>query len=732
MNTLPSQPTDQSQEDDGSELNILDLLTQLLARKWIIVATVFIGVLAGAFKGQLPPDQYKATSTIHIERRAQGIQLPTELVGQGFGSGNSGSGMDTETHIIKSRLILRPVVTELNLGWQVKPERFPVIGHMAERRNIPGLPSWFMPQYIRRGDVLKLGMLEVDDTLINRKVRIEVLKDGAFQAQWRDEDPIIGTVGDVIQIRPGYRFRIAKLQADPGRVFNIWQENPLTSIARLRGGLGVRERGRSAVVDFSFTSRDRHLTKSVINTIVQSYQTQTLNRRSAEINQSISFIEDQIPHTRLEVAKASEALSAFRQKHNVTELAVGAQELLQRAVGLEAELEELRFKEDDLSQRLTPNHPEYQDLLQRRERLETRLTELRSEAATLPPLEQELLTLTEALERALELERQLVNRSEQLNIVRASTVGNIRVLEPAETVRRISLDRTNPALIGGALGLLLGIFSILGLNFLRRGIDDSRTIEQLGLPVFATVSSIPELRGPRPKDEFYAIAKHAPSHLITESFRGLRTGLQFSLATAPKRSLMITSPAPSMGKSFISLNLAIVSAQSGMRTLLIDADLRKGILRKRFNLPKKHPGLSDFLSERAKLDDVIYKDPETGIDFIGTGAYPPNPADMLTSDTFAKLMDEAPQHYDLVLVDSPPVLAVTDPNIIGQHVGLSLLIVKHLSSTKAEVQAAQKMLESTGVHLSGAILNQFDSSASRYGHYGQKYGYYGGYSYKYD
>jgi tyrosine-protein kinase Etk/Wzc len=202
---------------------------------------------------------------------------------------------------------------------------------------------------------------------------------------------------------------------------------------------------------------------------------------------------------------------------------------------------------------------------------------------------------------------------------------------------------------------------------------------------------------------------------VTEA--ALRTGLQFSLATAPSKSLMITSPAPSLGKSFISLNLAIVSAQSGSKVLLIDADLRKGRLRKQFGLPRKHLGLSD---------------PETGVDFIPTGSYPPNPADLLTAPRFRALLDEATAHYDLVIVDCPPVLAVTDPGIIGQMTGLSLLVVKHLETTRDEVLSSQKILANSGVTLSGAILNQFDSAASRYGHYGHKYGYYGGYKYHYN
>ncbi len=721
-----------SAEDDGSEINILDLLTQLLARKWIIIGTTLVGLLIGGTAAQLPQDVYLAQSVIHIEQRGQSLDLPAELIGTTLAGAARAGRMETEAHIIRSRLILQPVVNQLDLDWQIEPERFPYIGHLVERRNIPGLPSGFMSQYVRKGERLTLGLLEVDAPLLHKKARIEVIDETRFEVSFRENDPVIGIVGQDVQLAPGYRFRIDAIRAAPGRVFHVWRESSLRSIGRLRGGLKIRERGRSAVVDFTFSSTSPKLSQKAVNTIVETYQAQSLSRRSAEIDQSIIFLDEQLPQVRLDVAEAAEELSQFRQEHDLSELASSSQTLLERAVGLEAQLEELRFKEEDLAQRLTANHPEYKDLLLRKDRLEVRLADLQEEAADLPPLEQQLLGLSQKLERTIELERQLVNRSEQLNILKASTVGNIRILEPAEFARRIGPDRRKPLLMGGGVGLLIGALFILLRNFFHRGIDDSRRIEQLGLSLFSTINSVPELRNNRKNNEFYNIACNQPTHVVAEAFRGLRTGLQFSIATAPKRSLMITSPAPSMGKSFISLNLAHVAAQADMRVLLIDADMRKGVLRKQFNLDKKHPGLSECLTGKASIDDVLVNDPRTGLDFIPTGPYPPNPADILSSDLFKSFLDDAAKHYDLVIVDSPPVLAVTDPNIIGQHVGMSLLVVQHLKTTEAEIRNVQSMLEQSGITLSGAILNQFDSSASRYGSYGQKYGYYTGYNYKYD
>ena len=719
--------------DETDEIRIGDLLTQILARKWLVIGCTLAGLLIGAFIGQLPPDQYRASALVHLERRAQGIQLPEILVGSTLGQGGQ-QQIATESHIIRSRFTLGPVANSLNLDWRLEPRRFPLIGHMVERRAWPRIPNWIAPQYTRYGDSITLDLLEVDEPLIGRRATLTVTGPDSFEARLRGQDAVTGQVGEMVRLAPGFRFRISEMSLPEGREMSLWRSDNIAATNRIRGGLAISERPprNSGIVDFRYTSGDRDLSVEVINAVTRSYQRQNLNRRAAEIDQSIAFIEEQIPQAREGIGRANDALRDFREKSQNAELTVGGDQLLQRIIGIEAEIEELRFREQELLERLTENHPDVRTLRDRRARLEERLTEMRGEAEDLPPLEQELLTLQQNLERAVEIERQLTNRAEQLNVARASAVSNVNILEPALRAGRIGPNRTRPVVAGVLLGLVLSVMAILGLNFMRRGIDDSRTIEQLGLPLFATINRVTGLRSGGSDSDLYALARSSPNDIVVEALRGLRTGLQFALATAPSKTLMITSPAPSLGKSFISLNLAIVSAQVGSRVLLIDGDMRKGRLRHHFGLPRKHKGLSDYLSRGATLDEVLVSDTEIGLDFIPTGSYPPNSADLLTTQTFRDLLAEASESYDLVIVDCPPVLAVTDPGIIGQLTGMSLLIVKHLETTAAEVQSSQKILANTGVTLSGAVLNQFDAAASRYGHYGHKYGYYGGYKYHYN
>jgi tyrosine-protein kinase Etk/Wzc len=721
-------------EEEGDETSLVDILMMVWLHKWLLILATLCGMLVGMLAGQLAPDSFSAAAVVHLEPRTQSVTLPEEVIGQALGAPVTFRGLETEKHIIRSRLILGPVAEELNLDWRAEPRRLPVFGHMVQRIGLPGFVSGFLTPYAQKGDALILGRLEVPERLIGTKIRIESLGAGRFKADMPDGSSGIGSTGEDLRIGDGSGvvLNIATFTAPAGRIWWVWRAPFQQGVSLIRNGLSVRERAGSTILDFRYQGADRRLCQLIANGVVKSYQTQSLQRRSAEIDQGIDFIEEQLPAISAAVTRATDALNAYTLGRQQEELSLGTQDLLSQAVELEAQLEELRFQQDQLAQRVTENHPDYRALQARRTQVETRLSDLRAQIKLVPATEQELLRLTEAAAMTREIERKMIERSEQLRVLKASTVGNIQVLEPADSASRVGPNRQRPMMAGAVIGMVLAVALILLMTLLRRGIDDAHSVEELGLPLFATVGWVRGLSGRRRDPKLYALAASDPQSVVTETFRGLRTGLQFSLATASKRSLMITSCAPSDGKSFISLNLAIVWGQAGEKVLLIDADMRRGVLRKQFGLGRDHKGLSDYLANKAELGDVVVSDAEKQIDFIPAGSYPPNPAELLNTPAFRRLLDEAAEHYDLVIIDAPPTLAVTDPGIIGQMVGMSLLVVKHMATTPAEILSSLKVLGGSGVKPSGAIITQFNVNKSRYGRYGAKYRYYGSYSYKYD
>ena len=670
------------EEDDG-ELSLWDILGQLYAWKWIILAITFLGASIGWFYGQLAPDIYRAQATVFIEQRSQADTiLPEELTGaRALGSIAAFEGLQTETHIIRSSLTLRPVVVDLNLNWRVEPARFPVVGDLVERRRIPFLPDTFLPAYVRKGDRMELAALQVPNSRFNTPITVTALGDGQFRATLPDGVSADGRVGAPVALgETGISLTLQLLNAPAGRQFTVWRTGVDRQIAEIRRGITVSERRGSSIADFRYTTTDRHRAAEIVNAVVKSYQNQNLSRRSAEFDQAIAFIEEEMPKVVSDLDAATTALRDYRADQQETSLSLGTQNLLSQAVALEAQLDELKFQETQLAERVTPNHPDYRTLIAQKERLEARLAELQAEIGDLPDSEQELLELTQRVEAARQIEQTMSTRLDQLRIRKAGTISNIQMLETARNATRIGPNRRMPMLQGAIAALLLACAASVLVHFLRRGIDSASEIEALGLPLFATVPRIKSLAFASTRSATaratYALAQSEPDHLAVEALRGLRTGLQFSLATAKAPSLMLTSCAPSDGKSFIALNLATVWGQSGEKVLLVDGDMRRGVLRRYFDLPHKPPGLSDLLAGKADMEAVLHKDAGKMIDFIPAGSYPPNPSELLGAKPFRQFMEEAGEIYDLVIIDAPPALAVTDPGIIGQHAGMSLMVIR--------------------------------------------------------
>ncbi|MDU1888341.1 MAG: polysaccharide biosynthesis tyrosine autokinase, partial [Enterococcus faecalis] len=205
----------------------------------------------------------------------------------------------------------------------------------------------------------------------------------------------------------------------------------------------------------------------------------------------------------------------------------------------------------------------------------------------------------------------------------------------------------------------------------------------------------------------------------------LRTSLHFAMMESKNNILMISGASPNAGKTFVSTNLAAIIALTGKKVLFIDADLRKGYVHKMFgqNQPK---GLSDILSGQEVTENVVQKVVGGEFDYISRGQIPPNPAELLMHERFEAILKWASQQYEIVIIDTPPILAVTDAAIIGRYAGTTLLVARYEVNTPKEIAVSIRRFEQSGVTIKGCILNGMVKKASSY--YGYGYNHYG-YSY---
>ncbi|MFC3087921.1 polysaccharide biosynthesis tyrosine autokinase [Tabrizicola soli] len=725
MASTPAQPAASRDED---EIDLARLFTRLWANKGVIAAISALAFAGGLlfFFGTAPT--YRADALLQLEEKKGQLALPAGLSDLAGSEPTSA----TEIEILRSRLVLGQAVADAHLDWTATPRRLPLPVAALVRLGIP-LPDGFgLAAYARGGERIRIDLLEVPPTWIGREIALRLGEAGTFTVTLPDGRELAGQT-DVLLTLPEERFalRIGEIDGPPGREFLLGHINDAAAIEALRRRLSVAERGRqTGILELGLTGSNPAETERVLQAIADAYLRQNVGRSSAEADSSLEFVESQLPDAEAAVRRAEGALNDYRQKQQAIDLGFEGQNLLTQISTLEAELQQLADKEGELAERYTPDHPSYQQLLATRARLEERIESLRAEVSDLPETQRVVFNLTRDLELAQEVYVQLLNRAQELRVLRASSIGNVRIIDPARTAPEPIAPRGARILaLSLVLGLGLGIGYVLLRGWLRKGVQSAEEIDALGLPVFATINMVDGARDHRKlKGKLPVHAIETPNDLAIEGFRSLRTSLHFGLIESQSHSILITSAAPDAGKSFTAVNLAVVAAQAGRKVCLIDADLRRGYLRRYFGLPKNMKGLSDYLAGTATLEEIMIPGPVPGLFFIPAGRFPPNPSELLLRRELAVLLKELDRQYDLTVVDAPPVLAVTDPIIIGRSTGAAIAVVRFDQTPAGEIEALKRQFLNAGIRLSGAVLNGFDprraALVAGYGYgYSYRYGY---------
>jgi tyrosine-protein kinase Etk/Wzc len=720
---MTTQTIKQSRQVDD-EIDLGKLFGIILDAKWLILCTVFLFSVIGIAVAILSTPIYKADALIQIEKKSSGgISAMVGDMGELFSAESSAT---TEIEIIKSRMILGDTVDKFNLTTVVTPNYMPLIGKGLARlqgeQNSLSVSRFNIPSYA-------LGIPHTLEVIDSEQKTFKLLQDDGRVV-------LEGKVGELID-KDGYQFMANEMFAQDGATFTVSKISKLDAINQLQQNLSISERGKqTGIISLSFSGEDRARIQAILNDISQNYFLQNVQRNSAEAEQSLEFLKGHLPDIKVKLTASEDILNRFRQENESIDLGLEAQSTLKVMVELEAQLNELTFKESEISQRFTQDHPAYKSLLDKRQTLLKEKERLNKQVQKLPKTQREVLRMTRDVEVNQQIYIQLLNKVQELNIIKAGTVGNVRILDSAQSFSKpIKPKKALVVVLATLLGGMVGVAFVLIRAAFHRGVETPDQIEQLGMPVYASVpKSIQQLefasklkhnKGKANK-ELVLLAEANPADLSIEALRSLRTSLHFAMMEAKNNILMISGPAPSIGKTFVSTNFAAVAAKTGQKVLLIDADMRKGYLQQCFGLRWDH-GLSDHLSGKVESQQIIKSTSIENLDVVTRGQVPPNPSELLMHPRFKNFIDAMSNEYDLVIIDTPPVLAVTDPSIVGALAGTTLMVARFDQTTLKEIEVAQGRFEQSGVEVKGVILNAVEKKASN--SYGYGYGYYN-YSYK--
>ncbi|MFQ0974614.1 polysaccharide biosynthesis tyrosine autokinase [Vibrio campbellii] len=720
---MTTQTIKQSRQVDD-EIDLGKLFGIILDAKWLILCTVFLFSVIGIAVAILSTPIYKADALIQIEKKSSGgISAMVGDMGELFSAESSAT---TEIEIIKSRMILGDTVDKFNLTTVVTPNYMPLIGKGLARlqgeQNSLSVSRFNIPSYA-------LGIPHTLEVIDSEQKTFKLLQDDGRVV-------LEGKVGELID-KDGYQFMANEMFAQDGATFTVSKISKLDAINQLQQNLSISERGKqTGIISLSFSGEDRARIQAILNDISQNYFLQNVQRNSAEAEQSLEFLKGHLPDIKVKLTASEDILNRFRQENESIDLGLEAQSTLKVMVELEAQLNELTFKESEISQRFTQDHPAYKSLLDKRQTLLKEKERLNKQVQKLPKTQREVLRMTRDVEVNQQIYIQLLNKVQELNIIKAGTVGNVRILDSAQSFSQpIKPKKALIVVLATLLGGMVGVAFVLIRAAFHRGVETPDQIEQLGMPVYASVpKSIQQLefasklkrnKGKGNK-ELVLLAEANPADLSIEALRSLRTSLHFAMMEAKNNILMISGPAPSIGKTFVSTNFAAVAAKTGQKVLLIDADMRKGYLQQCFGL-RWDDGLSDHLSGKVESQQIIKSTSIENLDVVTRGQVPPNPSELLMHPRFKNFIDAMSNEYDLVIIDTPPVLAVTDPSIVGALAGTTLMVARFNQTTLKEIEVAQGRFEQSGVEVKGVILNAVEKKASN--SYGYGYGYYN-YSYK--
>ncbi|EPK4220679.1 polysaccharide biosynthesis tyrosine autokinase [Acinetobacter baumannii] len=719
-----------NQQNTNTEdtIDLKELFFSLIAQWKLIALCVILSVVCALLYLRVTPDTYSVDALVQVED-SKGASAA--LLGDLSQMIEQKSPAQAEIEILKSRLVLGSVIKDLHLNIQVSSTENTLTHRLLSDAD-------YKTEYTTKSVIFKDGLksfdirqFEIPAYYLDKNLLLDFDKQSL-----RLTDPVTEEVILTVPLNqvnhvagPHGLWKVAIFTKDQfDATYNIKSLSLPIAVNAISANYAVAERGKlTGVLGLNYQGQDKeHITK-VLNAILATYSAQNIERRSAESAQTLKFLDEQLPDLKKQLDDAERQFNKFRQQYNTVDVTKESELYLTQSITLETKKAELEQKQAEMAAKYTAEHPAMREINGQLAAINKQIGELNSTLKQLPDVQRQYLQLYREVEVKTQLYTALLNSYQQLRIAKAGEIGNVRIVDTAvEPVEPIKPKKLLVLILSVFVGGFIGALIALLRNMLRTGIKDSGQIEnEMDLPVYATVPRSPiqesRIKILKKKKSIPILAVKNSDDIAIESLRSIRTAIHFALANAKNNIIMIAGPSPEVGKSFISTNLATIFAQGNKRVLLIDADMRRGYMHKYFDVDVK-PGLSELLSGQADLQKVLHKTQVANLDVITRGKSPTNPSEILSSNQFKELLEQLQSQYDHIIIDTPPVLVVTDGIIISQYTGVNLIVARYAKSQMKELELTVNRFEQAGVKVNGFILNDIQRASAGYG-YGYNYAY---------
>lgn len=721
MTPTPLHPPGPADEASGAEL-----LRTLLEGRWILAASAVLALaLAGAWLVVATP-RWQAEALLRLADRPEVAPVADPVT-----AGREPPSPKAEIEVLRARSLVAAAVSALGLDVEAAPRRVPFLGKAsALLHRGPGLaPAPFgLTRYAWGGERIAVSRLEVPEALLDRPLVLVADDQGGFRVATRDGVTLVdGAVGRLAEgTTPAgepVRILVSSLVARPGTEFLVTRRRFDEVVSALQLDLSVQERGKdTGVVALRLEGTDRARVVAALRAMLGTYLRENAERTSARAARVLAVLDARLPSLDAAARRAEKAYAAWKLEHRIVDVDAEAKAELDRSVDLERRIADVEAKKAELAQRYTGLHPTLGELDDQAGGLRVQLKLVQDRLAGLPAVQLQAARLLRDEEAATTLFGQMQEKAQEWRIAASATAPSATVIDPPAAGEKPVAPRPGPI---GLLALLAGLgvgAAVVVVRGRLGGPGNPALVEAAtGLPVLGTVphtsteaTLVRSLRRRLTGERAAALCAVHPGDSAVEDLRTLRTNLGAALRGARNHVVAIGGPAPGVGKSFVCVNLALLLASPRRKVLLVDGDLRRGRLHREFGL-ERTPGVAEVVASGAPLDQAIHPTGTDGLDLLPAGELPDDPTSVLESPRFQELLAEAGRRYDVVVVDTPAILAVTDPALVARHAGLNLLVLRAGEHPLEEIALSVKRLSQNGAQVGGAILN--DVRPGRHGRY---------------
>ena len=687
----------------NNSITLLDALFILWKRRYFLLLFILAGAVIGLGIGQWIRPQFTSDAMLQIDPK--GNKAANRAMGEMGAILDVASPADAEIELIKSRLVLSFVVAEEHLEYSATPVS--ALNRMLHREGRMDIGYLFIPKEAR-----------------SEKWYAVVTGENTYAVYSEDESKLVeGNVGELLKVPyegDTLQIRVDRIRkASVGEKFKISQLNPLLAVRKLAKSLKVAEKGKqTGVIGVSYSHRYADRAASILNTIANTYVRQNVEMRSADAAKTLEFLESQLPAIKAKLDSSEKILSDYRHNIGSVDMTGETRAHLDKEMDLQRQLLQLEQQRQQVTRLFKEEHPSVQTIVKQQNCLRGELGRLRKNAESMPTTQQELIRLQENVAVNNSQYTTMLNNIQQLRVVRAGEVGNVRVVDFAQIEPKPSKPKKMNILVCSiAASFMIGVLIVFLRRMMRNGVRSSQELEHAtDVSVYA---KIPESKNRILNDKRHkqTLVESSPNDQACEAFRTLQTALDFSLSEE-HNVVMVCGLVPGVGKSFVSKNLAVVYAMNGKRVLLIDADMRKGVIRS-----SKHAGLTEILSGKVSWREAVTDTRLENLFVLGCGKRLMSPSELLRHDRFKNILAEMKAEYDMILVDTPPVSLVTDAELIYPLVDFALMVVHYGTDSVSQIKEGISNLRRYADKPCAFVMNHCEYEP---GHYGYGYGYYGG------